>query len=414
MFIADSLFPELTEDKLIALSVPTRGRRSAKALACSSGSHHLVESPRVRAASAAPILVKKNHKKPQRVYKPSPVKHEKYALAVRCSCNSVWCPKCFKKYSAPRQAARMQRMDWRRTRMVTLTLNPANWLDGEDAYVWYRLHSPIGYFIQNLGRAGVVVTDWTCNMEWHDNGFPHWHLMIEVDKPGPAGMIGEKLIHQLWSWGGLVHRIHESPFRSEKHFKKFTGYFAKSGYLHKDKQHQIELPGWASGQGWAGQRIPRFTSKRGPITRNPETEPDETAKRLVRKLTYAAKHEKCGHQVEIWEMAITTNLKTREQTFIRSKIGVFNVSYDLVVQYLDGEFYESVGYSLEGTTKFVCHVLKAWEKAPPAPPETRKPYQEALPLECIDLLRERHRIAYAAEKEDRARTVACPVEPCPF
>ncbi len=82
-------------------------------------------------ADSAPILVKKNQKKPQ-----GPNNHgEKYAIAVRCSCSSVWCQKCFKKHFAPIEAARMGRMDWRRTRMVTLTLNPANWVNGEDAYM---------------------------------------------------------------------------------------------------------------------------------------------------------------------------------------------------------------------------------------------------------------------------------------
>ena len=340
-----------------------------------------------RGADEAPILVKKNQKKPQEPIAPG----EKYPIVVRCSCSSVWCPKCFKKHFAPKEAARMGRMDWRRTRMVTLTLNPANWVDGEDAYIWYKINKPIGHFIENLGRSGINVTDWTCNMEWHDNGYPHWHLLIEVDKPGPAGMIGQELLHKLWSHGDTTHRIHEYYFKSEKRFQEFTGYFSKSGYLHKDKQHQIILPAWASGPGWAGVKINRFSSKRisGP---KPEEKPEEPAgepaKRPRRVMTYAAKHGRCGNQVDIWEVEVYGD--GEEKHFARSYIGKYTVPYDLVINSFSGQFYEGLGFSFEGTTAFVCHILKAWESSPPPPPGRRKEFQPALPPHLINQWRERH------------------------
>jgi len=246
-------------------------------------------------------------------------------------------------------------MDWRRTRKVTLTLNPANWDDGEAAYVWHVINKPVGRFIQNLKRAGIGVTDWTCNMEWHDNGFPHWHLMIEVDKAGPAGMIGQELLHKLWSWGDHNHRIHEGYFHNEKQFKDYTGYFAKSGYLHKDKQHQMILPGWASGKGWEGKKINRFSSmRRRGQGQAPEPPKEETLKRARRKMTYASKHERCGNSVDIWEVEVYGD--GLESKFDRSKIGTFHVPYDLVVKSLDGQFYEGFGFSFEGGTEFVIQV----------------------------------------------------------
>ncbi len=282
-------------------------------------------------------------------------------------------------------------MDWRRTRMVTLTLNPANWTDGEDAYIWYKINKPIGHFIENLGRAGIKVTDWTCNMEWHDNGYPHWHLLIEVDKPGPAGMIGQELLHKLWSHGDTTHRIHEYYFSSEERFKKFTGYFSKSGYLHKDKQHQVTLPAWASGRGWAGVKINRFSSKRishSKVGEKAEEPVGEPVKRPRLVMTYAAKHGRCGNQVDIWEVEVYA--EGREKRFARSYIGKFTVPYDLVINSLDGQFYEGFGFSFEGTTAFVCHILKAWESSPPRPPERRKEFRPALAPHFMDMMRERH------------------------
>lgn len=284
-------------------------------------------------------------------------------------------------------------MDWRRTRMVTLTLNPAGWVDGEDAYMWYKINKPIGHFIENLGRAGVKVTDWTCNMEWHDNGYPHWHLLIEVDKPGKAGMIGQELLHKLWSHGDSNNRIHEYYFNSEDRFKKFTGYFSKSGYLHKDKQHQITLPGWANAPEWAGIKINRFSSKRISASKReakPEEPAGEPAKRPRKIMTYAMKHGRCGNQVDIWEVEVEQF--GADKNFSRSYIGRFTVPYETVIGHLSGKFVEGYGYSFEGTTGLICHVLKAWESAPPEPPERRKEFQPAIPIGAIDAWRRRHEI----------------------
>lgn len=315
----------------------------------------------------------------------------KYAVAVRCSCHSVWCQKCFRKHFAPKQSMRMQRMNWRRVRMITLTLNPANWVDGEDAYMWYKLHKPVGRFIENLKRAGIVITDWTCNMEWHDNGFPHWHLLIEVDKPGKAGMIGQELLHKLWSWGDENHRIHEWFFKSEERFKKFTGYFAKTGYLQKDKQHQMILPSWANGQGWEGMKINRFSSMRRPgasQTSRPETSKKEPVKRPRRAMTYATKHSRCGNSVEIWEVEVFG--EPYNPTFSRTRKGVFNVPYDVAIAHLEGEFYKGFGFSYEANTDFVCRVMRAWEVSPPKPPSKPREYQEPFPGTTINIMRDRH------------------------
>lgn len=280
--------------------------------------------------------------------------------------------------------------------MVTLTLNPAGWVDGEDAYNWYKNEKPIGRFIENLGRAGVKVTDWTCNMEWHDNGYPHWHLLIEVDKPGKAGMIGQELLHKLWSHSDTSHRIHEYYFNSEERFKKFTGYFSKSGYLHKDKQHQVTLPAWANSKEWAGVKINRFSSKRiSGRKQEPQPEPaSEPVKRPRRIMTYAKKHDLCGNQVDIWEVDVQQY--GDEKGYSRTYIGKFTVPYETVINSLSGEFVEGYGYSFEATTAFVCNVLKSWENAPPEPPGGRKEFRPPIPITSIDLWRQRHQIALSA------------------
>jgi hypothetical protein len=71
-------------------------------------------------------------------------------------------------------------------------------------------------------------------------------------------------------------------------------------------------------------------------------------------------------------------------------VGKFTVPYETVIHSLDGEFYEGFGFSFEGSTAFVCHVLKAWEASPPKPPEKRKYFRPALDPYGMNMMRERH------------------------
>jgi hypothetical protein len=165
------------------------------------------------------------------------------------------------------------------------------------------MKKPIGRFIQNLGRAGVTVEDWTCNLEWHDDGTPHFHLLVQVSKVGRSGQIGEKLIHECWPYG----RIHEHFFKSEKAFLNFLGYFGKTGYLHKNKQHQVTIPAWAADEHWCGKKINRFSSMKHPALEKEvksksnlsEAEQLEESEQMQGR-TYSERISGCGQETNFW------------------------------------------------------------------------------------------------------------------
>lgn len=161
---------------------------------------------------------------------------------VKCSCGSVWCPNCYVKRRAQQIAERLRTFNWRSTRHVILTVDPKKFKNGQEAHEYVTSRKMIAQLIHNLRRTkGVLVRDWMVCLEWHSNGYPHWHLFIDVTVQGKRGMIGGDNLRQYWPIG----TVRESFIKSKAHWHRFTGYFKKHGYFEKKKAHQGMLPKWA-------------------------------------------------------------------------------------------------------------------------------------------------------------------------
>lgn len=98
--------------------------------------------------------------------------------------------------------------------------------------------------IWNLRRTKEIgVVNWLWIMEFHRNGFPHFHLFIEVAIAGQGGMIGGDTLRHYWTVG----RVMENHIFSKEHWNILLGYFEKHSYFGEGKEHQLELPDWAKG-----------------------------------------------------------------------------------------------------------------------------------------------------------------------
>jgi len=184
-------------------------------------------------------------------------------IAQKCSCKSTWCKVCWPRYHGPAHMDELKDFDWRRTRHITGTVNPKLYKNGKEAHRDITKRRLIPNFIRNLQRGSkfynkktgqwkwkykpIKITKYKWFLEWHDNGYPHYHILIEVEGAGKAGMIGQTVIHYYWLGVNKEadSRIHEGYFRSKRGFKEFTGYFKKHGYLEKNKAKQGRLPPWA-------------------------------------------------------------------------------------------------------------------------------------------------------------------------
>jgi hypothetical protein len=171
-------------------------------------------------------------------------RHRWRTVIQKCSCQSSWCPLCWSKSSSKKSAmSRLSTFKPEYTRQVILTVDPEKFNhDPKLAFETITSRRSVGELIKNLQRVKHIhIVDWILFLEWHKNGFPHWHILIQVDKPGKAGMIGQDILHQYWSHGA----IREEYFRDEFHWKNTLGYFSSHGYFENDKHHQTKLPEWA-------------------------------------------------------------------------------------------------------------------------------------------------------------------------
>jgi hypothetical protein len=143
---------------------------------------------------------------------------------------------------------RLKAMNWKRVRQIILTVERNQFESGEDAYIFVSDKELISDLIRNLKRTvKVKIVDWVYTLEFHKDGFPHWHIIIEVEEEGFFGQIGKDNIRKYWPWGEYIR---EDFIRDEAHWKRLTGYFGSKGYFGEgDKEHQLSLPAWA--QGWA-------------------------------------------------------------------------------------------------------------------------------------------------------------------
>ena len=99
----------------------------------------------------------------------------------KCRCKSWFCAEC-----AKLQGLQMRRdmtrvlSSWSSILMVTLTIDPTLFPSAEAAYRWVRERRGLGRLIDRLKAKGYCSGRYVWFIEFHENGWPHWHVMIEA------------------------------------------------------------------------------------------------------------------------------------------------------------------------------------------------------------------------------------------
>lgn len=155
----------------------------------------------------------------------------------RCGCGGSFCQNCGK-LAVRRGLRKMVPMDWERVRCLEITVDRKKFKNPREAVK--ALQKEVGYLIDELRIQGIKIGRWVRFLEWHEDGFPHYHVYAEVEKSGRQGMIGYALLQSLWKHG----LVREKQVESEAHWKNLLGYAGKTGYLHKAKRHQVVYPEW--------------------------------------------------------------------------------------------------------------------------------------------------------------------------
>jgi len=273
-------------------------------------------------------------------------------------------------------------MNWEHVRNVVVTVDPEKYT-GKEAWEQVNSHRAIAGLIRNIERGKKVkneitgkwevlfepkkIKTWMWFLEWHENGRPHWHLLIEMEAKGRAGMIGGDRLRHYWHYGTWVH---EDYIKSETHWKKLTGYFGNKGYFnpkkgsHKDlKGHQVTLPKWAKDRNTimrrSGSKVVRKKSKKSNLVKLSEWFEKKGRGELIDKTTGEIlregkpKRERRTYRAILESCGAHTRIKIRsEKSFLDMEI---DVPYK-AIRGMDGEYKKGLGYcfALSGET------LKNW------------------------------------------------------
>jgi len=283
---------------------------------------------------------------------------EKYCL-TKGRCRKQWCPNCGD-LSDP--IAQMLTMDPKRVRAVTLTVDPSLYKDGYEAFTSIQQKGRLSQFIRDVGRSlascGIQITNYVWFLEWHRNGFPHWHLFIEVNRVGRKGMLGADRIRHYWPYARIVR---ESWIRNKKHWDRLTGYVQKNGYLEKGKGHQIQLPEWTDKLAKAPRRYGMMQGKQKKVFCTGSRELTKKVDRIIKREseTDREKARRLGDEFVKYLQAIPPRtqvqkcgkwIKAFADSFHRVKVGIYQFPYKAAIglgRYMPGVGIQITGEQLE-------------------------------------------------------------------
>lgn len=184
--------------------------------------------------------------------------HEEQVRVLSCRCRSVWCKNCTT--LSPTNAAItgiLRGFDWRGVRHIILTVSRD--LDPINAFDKIRENRAIARLVRGFDTSYQYL--WV--LEWHADGYPHWHVLVDTGMGGRGAMIGKKRIDAGWGRG----LVWESYVRDAGHWEAICGYHSSRGYLAGErKKHQIELPDGLKDRSRIrkfGTNVPRGTSRQG-------------------------------------------------------------------------------------------------------------------------------------------------------
>ncbi|MBA7638965.1 hypothetical protein ES703_46621 [subsurface metagenome] len=346
----------------------------------------------------------------------SDMKNWAYARVQKCACGLIWCEKCARKVWTPGEVEKLLKFDHTRTRHVILTYDRKAFKDGQDAWEHTQDRKLVANFIRNLKRGlkikkgknwawkfpPVMISKYRYFLEWHKDGFPHYHIFIEVECEGAKGMIGQGFIHYYWPCGKIIKEL---PFKSLNHWRHMIGDLKKHGYFGKEKEHQTTLPKWALDRGdikiyrsggsrlgitqktdaldhYASdtrERLKNLTifnevattapSKwvelisKGNVKEFVNTETGEI--REVKEKTYRERIKGCGQETKLKIVAAGRTIE-----------GVFKIPYRKIVKQFKGIYVKGEGYVfkightdiaklmgvIEKITLYVRHKMSVWHK----------------------------------------------------
>ena len=281
--------------------------------------------------------------------------------AKKCSCRSVWCSICWPRWGKLHFEERLQTFDYRRVRHIVVSCDRNLFKDGREAYIEVGKKRSIGEMVKNFVRTdGVDIEDCVWTLQFHRDGFPHWHIIILVKKEGAAGMIGRKTIKARWPHGMWVRETH---YESEGHWKNLVGYFNRHGYFEGAEGYQGKLPEWAlkshmKVKRWDGMQNATFDKKKMLRMTQDKTSPltlHLTPNHLYveDQLTNEERLQSCGatsmievRKIEYTNITPSMDYTTKGHVIYYDKTEQ-NIRYDILKKSFPWRYVEGQGLTIE-------------------------------------------------------------------
>jgi len=286
-----------------------------------------------------------------------------------CMCKSSWCPRCHRIYYVPKYKEYINKFDYRKTRHVILTTDRNKFSNGFEALQTITEKKELSAFIRKLRNGKkikignkwiykhkpITITRAIAVLEFYRDGYPHWHLLIEVEKDGKAGMIGGENLHRTWKHG----IVKETYFNGLDHWRNIAGYFADKGYFEKGKKYQTELPELIKEN--SEKRIRRITYYPGKKEwTEEEVYPDVSEEEAFKNVSeyFERKAKECRGEKEPEHKKRETNYKAilakcGEKTFIKTVINkkclsmIVPIRFELMKALINPVYEKGKGYVCE-------------------------------------------------------------------
>lgn len=199
------------------------------------------------------------------------------AVIVGHRCDARTCPVCGKRRGHETRQALLARAPLFSTPLLlTFTIDPKRFESAQQAHEVVSA----GGFIRRLMKF-LGIRYWVWVMEFQRNGWPHWHVLVDVSERGPLGPGDLRRVWRLWrdEWGlgGLDVQKRREAFASPEHAVMYV-----TKYLMKPPKHGFPewfLRGKRRRLVGASKFVGALTRSRGDGLVQPEVDGEESRDR---------------------------------------------------------------------------------------------------------------------------------------
>jgi hypothetical protein len=142
--------------------------------------------------------------------------------------------------------------------------------------------------IYNLKRtARIEIIEWIWLLEFHENGYPHYHLVLLPKDDSIKFTEMRKAVRDAWKLG----KSHVKRIASEEHLDNLISYLGGSK---RKPRHQTNLPEWALP---LRSSIRRYNRKARKLPTIPDSYPDDERgykHGIMKKILWGLKHKETG------------------------------------------------------------------------------------------------------------------------